>query len=507
VKLLSRFSRRTVRNVIGGPATGLAWIAMVATVAFAALATFAPTSVHAQLSDARIKEILSLRASADKRAVGIAAVVVQGKTVRIVTHGTLGLDRTEPVTADTLFEIGSVTKTFTALLLADMVLKGEVKLDDPVERYLPPVDSTTMAKELRGIKVRDRDGAPIRLIDLATHRSGLPRMPDNMPRSDPLNPYVDFGEPQLLTFLKNRAAKVEGLTGSFTRKRDQAFEYSNLGFGLLGYALARAANLPYAELLQKRVLMPLGMTASFIDTPSSESARYSDGHTVDQAGTFKKTKHWQLSVLAPAGALVMSARDMGRYAQAASGGIDTPLAAAFAFAQKRYAEGGEPTHSQGLAWVLTTLNGHTAVSHRGQTGGFSSALWVDPETKAATAVLSNANAGPDDIALHLLEPRIPVKGAAAAGSVAVPVALKTLQSYVGTYNLEPKFDVTIRLRDGKLFAQATDQVEIELFSQSDTAFVAPSSALEMVFENVKDGKATRFQITQGGSTRPAPRVE
>ena len=479
-------------------------MALVTLLAAASVASVA--SAQAPLSDARIKEILSLRVSADQRAVGIAAVVVQGNTVRIVTHGTAGLDRADPITEDTLFEIGSITKTFTALLLADMVIKSEVKLDDPVERYLPAPDSTTIAKELRGIKVRDPAGAPIRLIDLATHRSGLPRMPDNMPRGDPLNPYVDFGEQQLLTFLQNRATKLDSITGTFTRKRDAAFEYSNLGFGLLGYALSRAANLPYAELLQHRVLTPLGMSASFIDVPSRESTRYSDGHTVDRAGTFKKTKHWQLGVLAPAGALVMSARDIGRYAQAASGAINTPLAAAFAFSQKRYAEGSDSTKSQGLAWVLSPLNGHTAVSHRGATGGFASALWVDPETKTATAVLSNANAGPDDIALHLLEPRIPLQGAAARAA-SVPVALKTLASYVGTYNLEPTLDVVIRLREGKLFAQATGQGEIELFSQSDTTFIAPSSALEMLFEDIKDGKAMRFQITQAGTTRPAPRVE
>ncbi len=474
---------------------------------FAGLLGALAALAEAQPTDARVKEILALRVSADKRAVGMAAVIVQGSEVRIVTHGTLGLDRTDPVTADTLFEIGSVTKTFTALLLADMVLKGEVKLDDPVERYLPQDNAATTPAELRGIEVRDASGAPIRLIDLATHRSGLPRMPDNMPRGDPLSPYADFGEQHLLTFLMNRAAKVESFTGKFTRKRNETFEYSNLGFGLLGYALARAANMPYAELLKRRVFAPLGLTSTYVDVPSSESPRFSDGHTVDRTDTFKKTKHWPFGVLAPAGVLVMSARDIGRYAQAASLSIDTPLAAAFTLAQKRYAESAEPKNPQGLAWVLATLNDRTVASHRGLTGGFASALWVDPETKKATAVLSNANAGPDDIALHLLEPRILPKGAAAGSSAAVPATFKTLAQYVGTYRLQPDLDVTIRLRDGKLFAQGTGQSEFEILGKSDTTFFARVPPLEIVFDDVKHGKAMRLLVTQDGSTRPAPRIE
>lgn len=473
------------------------------------LCSISSIGIHAQPTDARIKELLTLRVSADKRAIGLAAVVVQGSAVRIVTHGTLGLDRAAPVTADTLFEIGSVSKTFTSLLLADMVLKGEVKLDDAVEKWLPQPDDAALKSGARPLLLRDPTGAPIRLLDLATHRSGLPRMPDNMPRGDPQNPYVDFGEPQLLKFLASRAPARDSTKGRLPRKRDEAFEYSNLGFGLLGYVLARAANMPFAELLQKRVFTPLGLSSTYVDVPSSELERMSDGHAVDRSDKFQKAKHWTFGTLAPAGALVMSARDLGRYAQAACGAINTPLAAAFVFAQKRHAESAEPANPQGLAWVLATLNEHTVMSHRGLTGGFASALWVDPQTKTATAVLSNANATPDDIALHLLEPRIPPKGAAAAPATVreVKVAPATLKPYAGTYRLEPNFDVTIRLRDGKLFAQATGQSEFELFAKSDSTFFARITPLEVVFEDIKDGKAGRFQLMQAGSTRPAPRVE
>ncbi len=413
------------------------------------------------------------------------------------------LDKAEPITPDTLFEVGSITKTFTALLLADMVIKGEVKLDDPVEKWLPD----GLKAGLRGLKLRDHAGSPIQLVDLATHRSGLPRIPDNMPNGTRADPYVDYRETELLAYLKSREVLMETDAGKTTKKRDQAYAYSNLGFGLLGYVLARAADMSYAELLQKRVLTPLGLTSTYLDIPRGELARFSNPHYVDRDATLKRNRHWRFDVIAPAGALIMSTRDMGRYAQAASGAIDTPLKAAFALAQKKYGDGLSPKNPQGLAWILAPLNSRTVVNHDGMTGGFTSSLWVDPERKSAVAVLSNSNVPVIDIDLHLIEPSIPLKNLATMRTTTIPVDAKIMAQYVGTYRLQPNFDVTIRLRDGKLFAQATGQGEFELFGKSDTTFFARITPLEIVFEDVKDGKAMRFQITQGGTTRAAPRID
>ncbi len=469
----------------------LGWLVAVLAVCFA--------TAQAQPTDSQIKQILTQRIDVDRQAVGLAAVIVEGDKVRFVTHGAMGVDKAEPITPDTLFEVGSITKTFTALLLADMVIKGEVKLDDPVEKWLP--------QGLRGLKLRDHAGSPIQLIDLATHRSGLARIPDNMPNSTRADPYVDYREQQLLVYLKDRETLVESDGGKTTRKRDEAYAYSNLGFGLLGYVLARAADISYADLLQKRVLTPLGLTSTYLDIQRGELARFSNGHYIDRDATLKLHKHWSFHVLAPAGALIMSARDMGRYAQAASGAIDTPLKAAFALAQKRYGDGMAPINPQGLGWILAPMNGRTVFNHDGTTGGFASSLWIDPKRASGVAVLSNSNAPVTDIALHLLEPSIPLKHLAAVRAPAVSVDEKTLAQYVGTYRLQPNFDVTIRLRDGKLFAQATGQGEFELFGKSETAFFARVTPMEIVFEDVKDGKAMRFQITQGGATRPAQRME
>lgn len=125
-----------------------------------------------------------------------------------------------------------MSKIFTALILADMVAKGEVSLDDPAEKYLPA-----------GAKIPERNGRKITLRDLAHHRSSLPRLPDNMPFGNPADPYSDYSEKMLLDYLGRH---------QLTRDIGSQFEYSNLGFGLLGYLLGRGGHSDYETLLARR---------------------------------------------------------------------------------------------------------------------------------------------------------------------------------------------------------------------------------------------------------------
>ena len=232
-----------------------------------------PAAAQTALTDDGVRALLNERIERERRAVGMAAILVHGEQVRIVTAGSTSLDASAPVSADTLFEVGSISKTFTALLLADMVNRGEVALDDPVEKFLPQAAGA--------LTLRDYTGAPIRLVDLATHRSGLPRLPDNMPSGAQSDPYADYRESDLLRYLQRRAVLIEKDGGATRRKRDERYEYSNLGFGLLGYVLGRAAGTTYADLLQRRVLTPLALTATWLVVPGAEQKRYSDGHVPD----------------------------------------------------------------------------------------------------------------------------------------------------------------------------------------------------------------------------------
>lgn len=476
--------------------------------ASAALPALAAWPARALVADTRSREVLASRIDIDQQAVGLAAVLATRERVQVVTAGHTAVDGKTPVNADTLFEIGSISKTFTTLLLADAVVRGELKLDDPVERWLPQNKGFP-----GGVHLRDRKGDPVRLIDLATHRSGLPRVPDNMPTTVRFNPYADYGEHELLTYLRSRAVTVEadaadpGKAQPATRLRGEAYEYSNLGVGLLGYVLGRALGSGYAEALRERVLKPLALNATYVDVPRDARVRLADGHYVENGMTPKRATHWTFDALAGAGALVMSGNDMARYAQAAAGFIDTPLLAAFALAQRKHAEGPNAINPQGLAWIQAPLNGRTLFTHNGQTGGFASSLWLDPDAGAAVAVLSNCAVPVNDMALHFIEPALPLTNFAATRATAIQVDEKVLARYVGRYTLAPGFDVTIRLRAGRLYAQATGQSEFELLAKSDTVFFARVTPLEMAFVTGNAAAAEALVLTQNGRTTRAARTE
>jgi D-alanyl-D-alanine-carboxypeptidase/D-alanyl-D-alanine-endopeptidase len=170
-------------------------------------------------SDSEIHEMLVDRIDTEKLSVGIVVGIVDAKGRRIVAYGNLDKDDKRPLNGDTVFEIGSMTKVFTSLVLMDMVQHGEVTLDDPVSKYLPSE-----------VKVPERAGRKITLRDLSTQTSGLPRMPDNFHPKDSGNPYADYTVEQLYQFISSY---------ELTRDIGEKYEYSNLGVGLLGNVLTR----------------------------------------------------------------------------------------------------------------------------------------------------------------------------------------------------------------------------------------------------------------------------
>ncbi|MDQ2776001.1 MAG: serine hydrolase, partial [Acidobacteriota bacterium] len=214
---------------------------------------------------------------------GLAIGVVQHGTRRILVYG--------PVKEDSIFEIGSITKTFTGLMLAQMALQNKVKLDEPVRELLPP---GTVGKPA---------GAEITLVDLATQHSGLPRMPDNFHPADPQDPYADYGPADLYEFLKKYGV---------AKPTDTGFNYSNLGLGLLGQALADRAGTSYPTLLRSEVTGPLELNDTAVALSPEQEKRFAQGHS----GTHQPAHAWKLDALAGAGAIRSTASDMLTYLEA-----------------------------------------------------------------------------------------------------------------------------------------------------------------------------------------------
>jgi CubicO group peptidase (beta-lactamase class C family) len=410
-----------------------------------------------------------LKARLAEQGVGFVALQIDGSRVDVAAQGVAR--EGVPLRDDALFEIGSITKTFTALLLADAVLRKRLALDDPIENALP------------GVTLRDAAGMPIRWIDVATHRSGLPRLPTNMAPKDPADPYADYDEAKLLDFLRSYKT---------TTVRDTRWEYSNLGFGLLGYALARVDDTTYPRLLAQRVLGPLGMTRTSLALPGRAIEGLVDGH--DANG--RPVPHWHLDVLMGAGALVMPAADLARYAKAALTPTSTPLGEAFTLAESEHGAGPSAMNPIGLAWIRAPLNGRTVLTHDGGTAGFSSSMWLDPQRQRASAVLANAMVEVNDLALHLLDESVPLKNLGLMRQAAITVPAEQLAPLVGVYALNPQFKLTISIRDGAVWAQATGQGAFLLFANEPRRFFAKVTPLEIEFA---DGSPpASLTLRQGG---------
>jgi len=438
------------------------------------------------VSDSAIRAVIKDRVDT-KRSTGIAVGILDpdGHT-RVFAYGASGTSR--PIDANSVFEIGSITKTFTATSLADMVVKGEVKLEDPVAKYLPS-----------SAHVPSRNGHEIRLVDLATQSSGLPRMPTNFAPKDQNNPYVDYTEQQAIDFVSSY---------QLTRDVGEKYEYSNLGMGLLGIALARREGESYEELVRKHVIDPLKMSDTRVVFTPSMKERLALGH--DDAGNV--VSNWDIPGLAGAGALRSTVNDMLKYLAANVDPAHSPLAPAIEMAHVKRHGTDNPNLNLGLAWhILTTQSGANITWHNGGTGGYRTFTGFDPVRHTGVVVLSNSNTGVDDIGLHFIDPRLPLAPApvkaAPAARTEIAVAPEVLNRYVGDYELAPTFHIVV-VRDGNsLWAQATGQQKFQLFAEKEDAFFLKDVDAQVVFTKDSSGNVAGMILKQNGQDVPGKKVK
>ncbi|MEP6692798.1 MAG: serine hydrolase [Gemmatimonadaceae bacterium] len=448
--------------------------------ALLAICLAAPVARSQVPSDSAVRVMLQQRVQSGAVKGIVTGTIDPNGTRRVIAAGTTGKPDL-PLDANTVFEIGSISKTFTNTILADMVLKGEVSLDDPVQKFLPA-----------SVKVPTRSGKQITLLDLATASSGLPRMPANFHPADDKNPYADYSVQQMYDFIT-----------SYTLPRDPGakYEYSNLGMGLLGHALALRAGKSYEALLIERVLAPLGMTSTRITLTPAMRGAMAQGY--DEAG--RAQGPWDLPTLAGAGAIRSTIGDMLKYMAAQRDTTTGPLARAIALTHHVMRAGGNATTSMGLGWHLLSVQGRTIVFHNGQTGGYHGFMAIDPQTGANAVMLTNTGTSIDDIGFHLIDSTAPLKAPAKA-RVEVKVAPAILAAYVGVYRFAPTFAIAVTLENGALVAQATGQPKFSLFAESETDFFLKEVDAQVTFERSGTGPASAIVLHQSGANQRAPRA-
>jgi len=379
---------------------------------------------------------------------------------------------------DTVYEIGSVSKVFTGILLAALVRDGTVRLDQPVAELLP-----------EGAVVPASGDRKITLVDLSTHSSGLPSMPDHFAPKDPRNPYADYTPERMLEFLSRvKPARAPG----------EGYEYSNVGAGLLGWALARRAGKGYEELLAERITGPLGMKSTAVALTPGMKERLAPGH--DALG--RPESNWDLTAFAGAGGIRSTAADMLLFLKANL--TPTPLNDTLAFAREiRYTPPEAGAHRLGLGWHVSPSG---IFWHNGQTGGYHSFAAVDVAHRRAVLILADTATGDvDALGDQLLRMLAGEKVEPRRARKEVAVKPETLKSYAGTYALFSEFKLTVTVEDGRLMVQATGREKLPVFAESETEFFYKVVDARITFERGADGKVKRLVLHQNGQDMPGIR--
>ena len=445
------------------------------------MAAFAVQPASSMPEDEEIRQILVNRIDEQKRSVGIVVGIVEPAGRRVVAHGRLSTDDRTEVDGDTVFEIGSITKAFTATLLADLVGEGAFELETPVQRLLGS-----------DVTVPTRNGAEITLLHLTTHSSGLPRMPNNFRPADAGNPYADYSVAQLYEFLSSHELQ---------RDIGAEVEYSNLGTGLLGHALALSQETDYETLVSRRLLEPLGMSDTSITLSPSQQERLAVGHSVQ----LRPVANWDLPTLAGAGALRSTVNDMLTFVEANLGLREFPLHDEMSVAHAPRRDFSAPGMRIGLGWVIRSGHGRELHWHNGGTGGYRSFLGFDLESRTGVVVLSNSGDSVDDLGFHLLEQgyRLVLPP---AFRTAVEVDPAVYDDYVGRYRLAENVVFTVTRQGDRLFVQLTGQPRFEVFPESETRYFYRVVDAQITFGRSDDGAVDHLVLHQNDMDQRAERL-
>ncbi|MGC4102633.1 serine hydrolase [Ferruginibacter sp.] len=310
---------------------------------------------------------------------GLSMGVLKGGKISFYNYGETRKGNTLLPSSKNLYEIGSITKTFTALLLAKAVGENKMKLNDPVNKYLP--------KDIPTLKFGDDT---LKIVHLSNHTSALPSLPDNFGATDLINPYKDYDETLLYAYLKN--AKLQ-------RKPGERFEYSNLAVGLLGNILEHVNKMPYEKMVKEFVCAKAGMMDTKQFLLKNDSALFVQGYDTELA----EQGQWDFKALAAAGCIRSSAADMMKYATMLLS-ADTRndyLKKAVALTHESTFVAGQ--QQIGLNWFLQNWGSGTVFFHGGQTGGYKSFFVINERTKNALVILANTAVSNDEIGVSIMQ--------------------------------------------------------------------------------------------------------
>jgi CubicO group peptidase (beta-lactamase class C family) len=473
------------------------------------LATTPAALAQYELSDSEIETILRLRVQLGK-GVGMVAGIVDEKGPRVVAFGHPNKQSTQNLDGDSVFEIGSISKVFTTTLLADMAERGEARLYDPVSKFLPA-----------SVFVPVRNGKEITLKDLATHSSGLPRMPGNFAPNTVVArkvlgcPFCGFDKvvPELFERYSVEDMYRELSNYRLTRDIGSKFEYSNWGVALLGHVLALRAGMEYEALMKTRIAQPLQMDHTAVVLTAGMKEHLATAHNKDG----KPTPNWDMPRFAGAGGIRSTANDLIKFMQANLGLIPSPLSAAMQRAQQPAYQccGKHPEVEMGLGWFFRPQFNGKIIEHSGSTGGYESVMLLDTDKRRGVVILANSSIFIRDIAHHLLDSQQYPIADDPKRRKAIPIDPAVLAPFTGDYQLRTEEVLSITSEGDKLFAAFDGKKKVQIFPETPNRFFwrIPDAKDSMKVRNVRatfvtngNGQVTHLVLHRESEYVPAAKI-
>lgn len=399
------------------------------------------------------------------RFMGTVLVAQDGKVLLDKAYGFANIEWDVPNTPTTKFRLGSITKQFTAASILLLEERGKLKVEDPVKKYMPDAPAAW-----------DK----ITIVHLLTHTSGIPSF-TGFPDFESREAQAMTPE-KLVEWFRDKPLEFEPGT---------KWNYSNSGYILLGYLMEKISGQSYSDFVQQNIFTPLGMKDSGYDSNSAIIAHRAAGYTPGKSGPVN-AGFVHMSIPFSAGALYSTTEDLLRWEQGLFGGkvlkpeslakMTTPFKDDYAF---------------GLTVHLSS-NGHKVIEHDGGIEGFNTHLSYFPDDKLVVAVLANLNGPAGQIAGNLAKVAHGEKVVLPVERKEITVSPEILKRYIGTYELTPRFSLTITLEEGQLVSQGTNQGKVPMFAESETMFFLKLVDAQIEFVKNEKGEVTNLVLHQNG---------
>jgi CubicO group peptidase (beta-lactamase class C family) len=457
---------------------------LVALIAMASADTM-PQSTQSEQRANKIKKLIQERVERHHQEFGLVVGIVSEEGQQIIKYGKQCLGG-KAVGGKTLFELGSVTKVFTSILLADLIRRGEMNLDDPIEKFLPKEVKVPAWEEIR-----------ITLLHLATHTSGLPNTPQIKTEEESIPGYINFSKHKLYNFLSHY---------TLSRQPGIQFEYSNIGFGLLGHLLSLKTKKPYDQLVEERICRPLGMNNTRRELSPEMNRRLAVGYFLDG----QQAKHSHLPpILAGAGGLRSSVDDMLSFLAANLGLESSPLFNVMQETHKGRYSISKDIVKVGFSWIVVQEEDIHIVFHGGDKDGYRAFIGFDPRKKIGVVVFANFEDKIDDISLYALtgKKEILKLGTSKEKLKQIQVDPRVYDDYIGKYQTTPSFFIVVTRKGNRLFAQGTGQPKFELFPESESSFFLKAVHAKIIFERDSKGKVYRLIVRSSEGDEISKKIE